>query len=505
MTEKVETELMEQVPEWLRRLDARSTPAKASGLVRNFFASKVVFYPGSRIDVQPAIFLGSIGLAHCFVYADYSMTKEQLIASLDQTPRLLPGYRSVWRQPIAERYITPGHWRPNLTDAEASQLALQFPTAKPFALLEIVERDVNATSPSPGPDRLAILFLGAEGCATFDALFCQDRRRVPHCIVIQDHGWGGNPTVFGKGGMLERLADATNSHPPYLYVSENSELWPDYVPIEAVPRAVGGEHQHGRLLYARRESMQVRPSGQRRKRLFGGFSLPELIEEAGLDKNDKKISRQIRYLIQMRIMSPPEGKTRAAQYSSVHLEELKKWAASLTDTAARRKLHEQSYKPHRSLSSYQSADQVGTRTVSVSEGLNLLVSEDLNLSEHETSELTELISQKLRLIRGQLKNADDAGRRDWQTIDEHHLELAMQSYLNLGMDAARTEFKGFRPARNVNLYSGDDRGPFEARVLIAFAYRAQYPDRPVLEPRNFTGTNGQQLLISKFKFREEKI
>lgn len=50
----------------------------------------------------------------------------------------------------------------------------QNPGSKPYGFLEVLERDAEL-GPEHGAARLAIIFLGADGHATYDALFCQGK------------------------------------------------------------------------------------------------------------------------------------------------------------------------------------------------------------------------------------------------------------------------------------------------------------------------------------------
>ena len=76
-----------------------------------------------------------------------------------------------------------------------------FAIAPPYGFLEILDR-----SPTLGDDhgalRLAILFIGVDGIAAFDALFCQGNFRKDQFVVLQDHGFGGNYDHFGTSGLM---------------------------------------------------------------------------------------------------------------------------------------------------------------------------------------------------------------------------------------------------------------------------------------------------------------
>ena len=59
-----------------------------------------------------------------------------------------------------------------------------------------------------GPQRLAILFIGGDGIASYDALYCQRDGTPPAFLaVIQDHGFGGNYNRFGQDGLLETVLE----------------------------------------------------------------------------------------------------------------------------------------------------------------------------------------------------------------------------------------------------------------------------------------------------------
>ena len=58
--------------------------------------------------------------------------------------------------------------------------------------------------------------IGADGIATYSAMFAG--RKAPRLfgLLLQDHGWGGNYDRFGRGGLLEKII-------------ERSQVLPDFV------------------------------------------------------------------------------------------------------------------------------------------------------------------------------------------------------------------------------------------------------------------------------------
>lgn len=63
----------EDVPEWLRKFQ----PGESRTLA-GFLRSRIVYYPGSGIDGDPVEVFGASHSVHCFVYADYWLSKEAL-------------------------------------------------------------------------------------------------------------------------------------------------------------------------------------------------------------------------------------------------------------------------------------------------------------------------------------------------------------------------------------------------------------------------------------------
>jgi len=117
--------------------------------------------------------------------------------------------------------------------------------------LEILQRDPGF-SDEHGAERLAILFLKEDGIAAYDALFCQPRSVCPPFgVLLQDHGFGGNYTSFGAGGLLDRVAQESGVLPPYLLVGGNTLPWSGFVRIDGLAPVYGGMHHSERHLYRR--------------------------------------------------------------------------------------------------------------------------------------------------------------------------------------------------------------------------------------------------------------
>ena len=151
---------------------------------------------------------------------------------------------SVWR---------PGGWTAHVDPERLRKGADRFAKVSPFALFVVFARDADH-DPDHGPERLAMLFIGGDGHATYDALYGQnDGTPPPFLVVIQDHGMGGNYARFGAGGLLECIAHKCDVKPQWLLVGERGdkfEPWSGYRD-SGCPGEPGGMHGIPRRLYLR--------------------------------------------------------------------------------------------------------------------------------------------------------------------------------------------------------------------------------------------------------------
>jgi hypothetical protein len=159
------------------------------------------------------------------------------------------GYHTLAQIRLAESDLAPHGWVPHIRPGEVDQDSYWFvrDDFRPFGLFEILQRDEHRDE-QHGPERLAILFLGADGIAAYDALFCQEPRdSTPFAVVLQDHGFGGNYSRFGRGGILERIARRCDVLPQWLLIAEYTPRWPGFLRVPGVDGDPGG--MHGQLRY----------------------------------------------------------------------------------------------------------------------------------------------------------------------------------------------------------------------------------------------------------------
>ncbi len=233
----------EKMPEWLADY-SESDPFPRT----EFFRSRVAFYPGSGNDGHAVKVFGSTHAVHCFVYADFMVSREMLERRLEHPEVSFRGYRTLARRQLSEADLVPNGWTPHIRPEGMNFGKEPREHVVPYGFLEVLGRE-SESGDDHGPRRLAVMFLGADGVATYDALFCQDASfPAPFGVLLQDHGFGGNYTRFGQGGLLDKLAKRCSVRPTYLLAAENTTPWDDYERID-IDCDRGGMHGDLRCLY----------------------------------------------------------------------------------------------------------------------------------------------------------------------------------------------------------------------------------------------------------------
>ena len=237
----------EQLPEWL----ASDSPPGFDR--REFFASRTLYYPGSGDDGQPVKLCALSHAAHNFIYVDYGVDRNTLVKRLNDPERGFRGYRIAHEEQVSEDVLRPGGWTPHVAAGDvrdSTMFADSF--VKPFGWFVVLDR--KGGGEDHGPRRLAHLFIGGDGFASYDALYCQaDGTPPPFLAVIQDHGFGGNWDRFDRAGLLDRIARRRGVQPKFLLIGGGSEPWSGYEDTGGVPEP-GGGGPNPRRLFRRAQS-----------------------------------------------------------------------------------------------------------------------------------------------------------------------------------------------------------------------------------------------------------
>ena len=233
----------EPIPDWLRQPSPRFDRER-------FFGSRTVYYPGYGNDGHPVEICAQAHAAHAFVYVDYGVSRESVRDYVyHRGDPGFHGYDVEHEEEVPEAVLRPRGWTPY--DQEAYSKAAEWSRVDPFRLYVVLSRDTDHDH-CWGPERLAILFVGGDGHATYDALYCQgDGTPPPFLVLLQDHGWGENYDRFRARGLLERIACDRGVYPEWLVVGEHNgqfEPWEGYLDAgaEAEP---GKMHETPRRLF----------------------------------------------------------------------------------------------------------------------------------------------------------------------------------------------------------------------------------------------------------------
>lgn len=228
----------EDTPDWLLRYrPGRRFPRK------KFFDSRVVYYPAAGADFHPLEIFGLSGSAHCFVMADYWITRydaEDFIKSA-----ALPGYSCVSLDSISLADVFHPHWTRHFDKElfeEESRQRFSMVTER-FAFFAVFE----------GVDRFGLLYLGFEAVEAYDRLFCQRRSSAPpYGILVQNHAMGGDWNQMSNPKSYVAQLAAEFGRPKWLVGQDDYEIWNDYLAVSDITH--GGMHGHARRLFQDKNS-----------------------------------------------------------------------------------------------------------------------------------------------------------------------------------------------------------------------------------------------------------
>lgn len=234
--------------EYLKKKYAEATPAwlksysKGQALpLAEFLHSRIVYYPGSAWDWHPIEVFGGSCSAHCFIYVDYLQPEDEVIGHLQGEDGLV-GYHVLESVRISEaelRRVTP--WRRHFLTPEELRRAAEGTrdfrrddAPAPYARLVVLERDSGRAE---GAERLAVLFLGADGHATFETVFANGNAPDLFGFLLQEHGYGGNYDRWGSGGLCEKIMQRSNVFPRVILSEAEDWIYDGYEVVDGLAQS----------------------------------------------------------------------------------------------------------------------------------------------------------------------------------------------------------------------------------------------------------------------------
>ena len=232
-----------EMPQWLANY--RSGEKLELAAVKR---TECVFYPGSGNDGQPIHTFNAAHAAYLYIYADYMLIREDLEKQLAETP--FKGYKQIGIHTLDLKQLAPS-WHPHIRiTPELLEDMRRFSNIEPYCFMSVFERQENFTD-EHGAKRFAVIFIGGDGIATYDAIFGNKNMVAPLAVVLQDHGFGGNYNGFGRSSLLEEIAIKSNVFPRLLLVGTVcTEEWNGFYPLKA-PGVLGGMYREKRQLFSR--------------------------------------------------------------------------------------------------------------------------------------------------------------------------------------------------------------------------------------------------------------
>lgn len=164
------------------------------------------FYPASGYDLSPIRLLAHRGI-NSFIFCDYSISQSELIEELKSN--VFTNYILEFQRPVLETEFKfdksklKPHYSIQLNWGKYEQILCQ---SKPHSYWTIWKS--NPTTENTEAQFISILFIGGEGLATLQALYCNNNVSPKALAIIQPGlGFGGNWTDFYdlEGPLFETI------------------------------------------------------------------------------------------------------------------------------------------------------------------------------------------------------------------------------------------------------------------------------------------------------------
>ncbi len=212
----------EDMPEWLKDFNGGDFDA------RRLLESRVVFNPGAGTEGSPIRIFNQAHAAHVFLYVDYDYTASRINAEMSTDAFL--GYHILYEKRLNVRELLRQKPRYHLTAEEIETATEMYEhygisTKNSFGILKIYQRD-EGYGEEHGAYRFALLYIGGDAIATYDALF-GNTSCTPYACVVDAYSCNAY-TPFGKDSILEKVAIRSGRLPKYLLCARHCQGWNGY-------------------------------------------------------------------------------------------------------------------------------------------------------------------------------------------------------------------------------------------------------------------------------------
>lgn len=214
------------VPQWLQHVDS-TTPFPLQDILH-----RSVYYPSSGRDGNPIKHLG--GFSHSFICVDYGIQRDDLLHSLNDERHRFKGYEILFTKDVTEQELAPrGYSLLPLQSYDGQPNEQGF--VDPFAIWAVLQRQPEFDN-NHGPERFSLLFISADGAATYQVLYYANQCAPEVLAIIQPgHTFGGNWTDFTDPKLIFARSVLGNKYgtPKYLlygqwYDDYENPCWPQY-------------------------------------------------------------------------------------------------------------------------------------------------------------------------------------------------------------------------------------------------------------------------------------
>jgi hypothetical protein len=155
-----------------------------------------LYYPAAGFDGDPI--KNFYPYVNSFIYVDYSVTKESFFNKFK--------FQIIAKRSLTEQDLAPNGWQPNMSDIDGNPLKFESSISTPFCEWVIFKY---------GKKTLNLLYMCADGIATYQALYVQNNLYPTFLALIQTGVIHGNWTNFANPqGFLAKTIIGNNAGMP---------------------------------------------------------------------------------------------------------------------------------------------------------------------------------------------------------------------------------------------------------------------------------------------------